>query len=182
MGWGSRGTGGRGNGEGRGERPLAGTRGETSRSSRTPPRDHHAVGHEPHRPRRLAQDNQPRAAAHGREHRPAPRDEDARQVDPGIVVPHRAAEGPRRRRRPGPGVPLAPPARARAPGAPPRRTVPRPPHQLEERVVGFGVASGGTSVEQRLGGGSNAALKGADADALVEQALAPYRVGGVYAP
>ena len=54
--------------------------------------------------------------------------------------------------------------------------------KLEERVVGFGVASGGTSVEQRLGGGSNAALKGADADALVEQALAPYRVGGVYAP
>lgn len=55
-------------------------------------------------------------------------------------------------------------------------------NKLERRVVGFSIASGGTSIEQRGGQGSKGSgVSGKSADALLCEQLANYQAGGIYA-
>ena len=55
-------------------------------------------------------------------------------------------------------------------------------NKLERRVLGFLIASGGTSIEQRGGGGSKASgVAGKGLDAMLRDAQAAYVAGGIYA-
>jgi hypothetical protein len=55
-------------------------------------------------------------------------------------------------------------------------------NKLERRVLGFLIASGGTSIEQRGGGGSKASgVGGKGLDAMLRDMQAAYLPGGVYA-
>jgi hypothetical protein len=55
-------------------------------------------------------------------------------------------------------------------------------NKLERRVVGFVIASGGTSIEQRDGASSKGSgVAGKGVDDLMRDALASYNPGGVYA-
>jgi hypothetical protein len=55
-------------------------------------------------------------------------------------------------------------------------------NKLERRVLGFLIASGGTSIEQRGGGGSKASgVGGKGLEELLRDAQAPYMGAGIYA-
>jgi len=54
-------------------------------------------------------------------------------------------------------------------------------NKLERRVVGFVVASGGTSIEQKGGMSSKGSgVSGKSVDCLLQEQLANYGPGGVY--